>query len=643
MDFFEASLGRLHQLRFPSDLSFTRDGTAVVAAVRPAAHEPRQSPQSRVWRFSLDGAEAVQLTNGPGGDGLPHLSPVDGTLAFVSDRALQGRMSLFLKDDRGERPVGDVAGTIEDMRWAPDGGSLIVLAADRGLDGGATNGAQRLTWGEPEDPAVTSPANARRRLFRVRIDDGSTVEVGPSKFSVWEFELLGDDAALAIVSADPSERGWYHAELARIDLATRAATILHRSRWQLLAPSADPSAKRVAFLDGWSSDRGLVASDISILDIATGEIITVAPSGMSSITSMKWRDDDSLWFTGWSRLGSVYGVTRLDGSVEWMTREDAIIGTNSFSAGITTAPDKKGFAAVRESDGAPPEIVFKSGAEASAWSAVSNLNGDVAKDFNAYPEVRAIAWKGADGVELEGLVLLPRDGAKGPRPTIVDIHGGPSWAVRHAYNPGDALPFATAGYAVFLPNYRGNVGWGKAFGMLNIGDPAGAEFQDILAGLDKCVAAGISDPDRLGISGASYGGYLTAWAVATTNRFKAAVMVSGIANQLSSHYSCNHDFHAFINGGPLSEERYRRVAVDRSAITRLDKPTTPTLMIHGDGDRCTPLGQAQELYAALLERGVESELVVYPREGHGLRERDHQLDAWRRTIGWFDRYLGSPR
>ena len=130
MDFFEASLARLHQLRFPSDLSFTRDGTAVVAAVRPAAHEPRQSPQSRVWRFPLDGAEAVQLTNGPGGDGLPHLSPVDGTLAFVSDRALRGRMSLFLKDERGERPVGDVAGPIEDMRWAPDGGSLGTLAHD---------------------------------------------------------------------------------------------------------------------------------------------------------------------------------------------------------------------------------------------------------------------------------------------------------------------------------------------------------------------------------------------------------------------------------------------------------------------------------------------------------------------------------
>ena len=641
MDLLEGSVDRLHRLRFPSDLSFSRDGATIVAAVRPATHEPGLSPQSRIWRFPL-GGDATQLTDGPGTDGLPRQSPADGTLAFASDRALSGKMSPFVRDDRGERPIGNVTGTVEDMRWTADGAALIVLAADRGLDGGATNGAQRLTWGEREDPAITSPKEAWRRLLRVGIADGSTTEVGPVGLSVWEFDLLGRDAALAVVSADASERGWYHAELVRIDFATRAANTLHRSRWQLLAPSVDPTGKRVAFLEGWSSDRGLVASDISILELATGRITTVAPRGMSSITSMEWRDEDSLWFAGWSRLGSVYGVTRLDGSVEWMTEEDTLIGTNSFNAGITIAPDKTGFAAVRESDGLPPEIVFKSTSEA-AWSLVSNLNGDVAKDFNGYPEVRAVAWKGPDGVGLEGLILLPRDTAKGARATIVYIHGGPSWAAKHAYNPGFALPFAAAGYAVFLPNYRGNVGWGKAFGMMNVGDPAGAEFEDILAGIDWCVAEGIADPDRLGVTGASYGGYLTAWAVATTNRFKAAVMVSGIANQLSCHYSCNHDFHNFINGGPLTEERYRRVAVDRSAITRLDKPTTPTLMIHGEGDRCTPLGQAQEFYSALIERGVDSELVVYPREGHGLRERGHQIDAWRRTVGWFDRYLRPSR
>ena len=226
---------------------------------------------------------------------------------------------------------------------------------------------------------------------------------------------------------------------------------------------------------------------------------------------------------------------------------------------------------------------------------------------------------------------------------IVDIHGGPSWTAKYAFNPGYALPLAAAGYAVFLPNYRGNTGWGQDFARLNIGDPGGAEFQDILLGIDTCIAEGFADSERLGVTGASYGGYMTAWAVATTNRFKAAVMVSGIANQISSHYSCNHDFHAFINGGPLSDPRNRQVALDRSPLMRLDKPTTPTLILHGDDDRCTPLGQAQEFYAALVERGVTAELVVYPREGHGFQERGHRRDATMRTVAWFDRYLGKDR
>ena len=116
-------------------------------------------------------------------------------------------------------------------------------------------------------------------------------------------------------------------------------------------------------------------------------------------------------------------------------------------------------------------------------------------------------------------------------------------------------------------------------------------------------------------------------------------MVSGIANNWSSHYSCNHAFSEWIVGGPLTEERFKRLAIDRSPMMRLDKPTTPTLIVHGSEDRCTPLGQGQELYAGLVERGVESELVVYPREGHGLREDSHRRDFWRRAVAWFDRYL----
>jgi dipeptidyl aminopeptidase/acylaminoacyl peptidase len=638
MDKLVRAVGQLDRLRFPSDVSFSWEGGAVAAAVRPASREPGDSYASRVWRFELDGA-ASQLTHGPNGDYLPRYSPVDDRLAFASDRDARGKSDLFVLDGGVVRPLGDVPGTVEDLRWTRDGTAIVVLSADRGLDGGAINGAKRLSWGDEEDPAVDGLGGVLRRLFRVDAATGATVEVGPSHLSVWEFDLLGSDAAVALVSDDPRERGWCHAHLVRTDFVSRTATVLHRSDWQLLAPTVSPSGEHFGFLEGWSSDRGLVASEIRILDLASGRLSTVAAAGASDVTTFGWRDEESLWFAGWAKLGAIHGAVETGGRVLWSCREDAIIG-DSFSARISPSPDKSGFAAVRETPGVPPKIVFK-GSSDGTWKSVTRLNVAVSAGLRRhYPEVRQLHWQGSDRLDLEGLLLLPRDRSPGPLPMVVSIHGGPSWAAKHAFDPGYALPFASAGFAVFLPNYRGNTGWGQSFARLNIGDPGGAEFDDILAGMDRCVAEGFADPHRLGVTGASYGGFLTAWAVATTDRFRAAVMISGISNQVSCHYSCNHDFHGFINGGPLCEERSRDVALGRSPLMRLDKPTTATLILHGADDRCTPLGQAQEFHTALRERGVDTELVVYPREGHGFQEREHRMDAWRRTVAWFARYIG---
>jgi len=209
----------------------------------------------------------------------------------------------------------------------------------------------------------------RGRLFRVRIEDGSTVEVGP------QVQCLDSNssAMLPPLRSSPPTRASRLVSCRtgqdRSCDAVRDDT--HRSRGKLLAPSAD-RAQAHRLPRWWSSDRGLVASDISILDIATGDQHR-RPSGCRA-SAMKWRDDDSLWFTGWSRLGSSMAFTRLDGT----SSDDA--GRcdhrhDSFSAGITTAPDKKGFAAVRESDGVPPEMSFQVGAESSSWSAFPNLNG----------------------------------------------------------------------------------------------------------------------------------------------------------------------------------------------------------------------------------------------------------------------------
>ena len=632
------TVAALQRLRRPFDLSFQRGGEALAVAVTPGAREAEESFAARVWQVTTEGA-ATQLTFGPGCDALPRYAPADDRLAFASDRFSAGRMSLFLLAPGGEpAALGALPGAVEEALWTPDGAALVALSADRGLDCAATDGAVRLWWGEAADPDVERPDQARRRLFRVAAEDGDTREVGPAGLTVWAYDVIAGDRAVALVSEDASERGWYRSRLALLDLEKRSARTLHETAWQLQCPAADPSGRRVAVIEGWASDRGLVAGEIRIVDLETGDSAPLAADTLSDVTSIAWRDAESLWFAAWSDLGTRYGALRLDGSLDWSEREDTSLGLNSFCAGIAPAPAGRGLAAVRETVGTAPELVFRPTPDAP-WQDLTAFNDGAAAALSAYPEVHVVSWQGPGELPIHGLLLLPPDRPDGAAALIVDVHGGPTWSFKNAFDPGYALPFVAAGFAVLLPNYRGSVGWGQDFTRRNVADPGGAEFQDILAGVDWCVAQGIADPDRIGITGVSYGGYMTAWAVATSDRFRAAVMISGISNLLSCHYGCNHAFCEYIVGGPHTEAGPRQLFVERSPLVHVAGAKTPTLILHGTEDRCTPLGQAEEFYRALADQGCETELVVYPREGHGFQERAHQLDAWQRSVAWFDRHL----
>lgn len=626
----------LDRLTGLSGLSFTHDGAAVLATLSPSSAARGEALASRIWKFPVAGAP-VQLTQGPGSDGRAVASPCDARIGFLSDRATPGKMELYLSEGGVDpRRLGPVSGTIEDLKWTQDAAAIVVLAADKGLNGGATNGATRLWWGDDEDPEVSTPTRALRRLFRIDLASGSVTDVGPPDLTVWEFDLL-PDGAIAICSADPSERGWHHPRMVAITFADRQVRQVHQSDWQLQGLAASPDGRHVAVLEGWSSDRGLVAGEMRVIDLHSLVATTLAADVLSNATQMQWRDADSLWFTGWKNLGATYGIVGLDGRIQMQIDEDATIGENAFVASMAVSRDGI-LAAIRETVGQPQEIFVRSGLSGD-WTQLGDVNGAVARGYPDYPDIRRIAWQGADGLALEALIFVPKGFGPEPGPMVVDIHGGPCMSAKYGFDPCGGLAWAAAGYVTFVPNYRGNVGWGQTFTRMNVGDPAGAEFDDIMAGVDACIAAELADPDRLGVTGASYGGYLSAWAVATTTRFKAAIPLSSICDQISSHYACEHDFHEFINGGPLSQPEFRAVAIDRSPLTRLDKPVTPTLLIQGREDRCTPLGQAQEFYAALKERGVATELVVYPREGHWLMETGHRHDAWARKFAWFDTYL----
>jgi dipeptidyl aminopeptidase/acylaminoacyl peptidase len=265
-------------------------------------------------------------------------------------------------------------------------------------------------------------------------------------------------------------------------------------------------------------------------------------------------------------------------------------------------------------------------------------------DWGVQERLSYLAW---DGLRLDGLLVLPvgKSRVDGPFPLVTLVHGGPYG--RHAdslmvnwFPPGQWL--ATAGYAVFLPNPRGGQGHGHDFAASVAGAVGLDEWTDILAGIDLLVAEGVADPDRLGIGGWSHGGFLAAWAVGQTTRFKAALVGAGISDWGMLAATGEYGSAEAALGGSTGWEGTGPHPHDRlSPISFAARIRTPVLIVHGADDTNVPVSQAEFLHRALRHFGVEHEYVVYPRENHPIRERDHQLDLLRRTRTWFDRWLRS--
>jgi dipeptidyl aminopeptidase/acylaminoacyl peptidase len=242
-----------------------------------------------------------------------------------------------------------------------------------------------------------------------------------------------------------------------------------------------------------------------------------------------------------------------------------------------------------------------------------------------------LSYRAEDGLELDGLLVLPpgRTRADGPFPLVTVVHGGPK--DRYAdqaqvgwFRWGQFL--AAAGFAVFLPNPRGGLGHGHAFAVSVAGAVGGAEFTDLLTGIDLLVEAGVADGNRLGIGGGSHGGFMAAWAVTQTDRFKAAVVSAGVI-----------DWPLLAATGEWGRFDLALGGRENSPITYADRIATPVLIVHGECDTNVPLSQSELLHHALGDR--EHEFVVYPREGHSFRERGHQLDLLHRTREWFSHLL----
>ena len=604
------------RVRRPTDLGLSADGSRLAYLVAPVFREKGEALEARLW---VDGAPVTE----PGAaDALPRFAP-DGMLAYASDLGHAGRMSVWI-EGRGE--LGDVPGSVEDICWSPDSRSLLVLAADLGSDRAGAQSATRIREADADedDPKVSRPAQYWRRLYLVDAASGETRDVSPDGVNVFEIGWAGSKVA-AVCTDEPSESAWYDAWVGVLDLESRSAERVHTPEWQLQSPCISASG-RVAWIEGFASDRGVVTG--------TAQVLGVGPlSPELGVTWLAFADDETLWCAGSRRSSSFAGRLGLDGSYDEIFSGDALTG-HRYQQRLWPSADGSRVATILETAVDPPEVAFLDEGEPRA---VTSLNTELAPQLRAC-EWRSYTWESFDGLEIEGLLALPRGSENGSLPLVVFVHGGPtgtwSWSFPHLTVP----LLAQEGYAIFFPNPRGSSGRGQEFARANLGDMGGGDLQDILAGVDALVRDGIADDARVAITGGSYGGFMASWAVTQTDRFAASMPFAVVTDWTSFHYTTNigHFDTLFLQGEPCDPEG---PYPHRSPVFHAERCKTPTLIMHGEEDLCTPLPQATEFYNALIEAGCEVELVVYPREGHGWTEREHQIDSWHRMRDWLATHL----
>ncbi|HEU5424599.1 MAG TPA: S9 family peptidase [Nitrolancea sp.] len=617
-------------LRMVQDVQLDPSGQRLAYVVAAPGLEHREpTARSQIWVAAGEGAPYA-ATHAQAANIQPRWSPDGATLAFRSDRAERGRMQLYLLRPGWREPelLHEFPSGVCDFAWSPDGTTIAVVATDAAPD--RADGADHLLY--EDEPRFD-------RLWLLDAASGETRLLTEEPLHIWEFTWAPDGCSLAAIASERPQRwSWYRARLVRIDTQDGRVETLFTPESQLARPAWSPDGSSIAVIASTWSDPGMTGGDLLLVPLDGDAPRNPTPGAARSYLSLHWQPDGhSVLASALERGQAAICEIGVHGGSETLWRGERAFASHAVSV------DREGrrVAAALSGLTEPPEACVGELDGGLSWRQVSVHNAALAGQFAA--EVEEVAWPAPDGAESRGLLLRPQGRAGERLPLVTMIHGGPTSAWGYAYPAGGVVAWIPGllehGVAVFLPNPRGSTGWGVEYAEANQRDMGGGDLDDILSGIDHLVERGLVDPERLGVCGWSYGGYLTAWAITQTTRFRAAIAGACISNWYS--------FHGTSDIPGFDEVFYRAdpYALDgpyasRSPIFFADRVRTPTLFLHGERDTCCNVGQPMEMFRALRDHGVETQCVIYPREGHPVREDAHRQDMLERGLAWFTRHLG---
>lgn len=602
------------RIRGVSSPALSPDGTRVAYVISTPDPEANRS-HAAIWVGATRGQAARKVADGSS----PAWIPGSNKLSYLSAAGQVATVDVATGD--GETLTSHGRRVLK-YAWAPDGSRLALLSAEEGVKQGL--------------PVVIDRNNVpmyRLWLFDVAgrretlLTPGDVSAGGYDQWFPDTFSWSPDSRAVAFSRRPHAKAGGHlfgDIAVVSVDGAVRAITSAPGMEGH---PVWSPDGKEIAYLANHRY-HWVVTSDLMVVPVNGGPARNLTSRFEESVKEFAFAPDGSriLFAAGDGVANRFYSAPLRGGEVKPLTSGNAVYAQLDLSG------DGKTAAFVWQDSVTPPDIYV---APVDGWekTRVSRANPEVENWSVPAAEIRR--WKSFDGVEIEG-ILHRKPGARNA-PLLVVPHGGPHGVMTNTFPGRETLLFLSRGWAVFRPNFRGSGNYGEAFLRANLGGWGVGDYQDIMTGVDDLIAAGIADPERLAIAGASYGGYMTAWSISQTRRFKAAVAGCGITEVASFIRTTDvpERFEDYLGKDPVAYPRHSPMAYGEGV-------RTPTLIWHGDQDARVPLMQSRHLYTQLLKNKVPVEFVVYRGEGHGLRRPGFERDLLVRELAWLEKYV-TPR
>lgn len=619
------------------ETAISPDGQRVAWAEALEGKNGAPSPNKAIYVADWNapaGRVHISAGSAPANEGSVAWSPDSKQIALLSDAGHAGQQELYIGNLKGaSQQLTHVKGDLADPTWSPDGKTIAVLFIENAPRASGPLAA------ETRDEGVVGAKIYEQRLALVDAATGKLRQITPADLYVYEYGWAPDGKRIVATAAPGNgDDNWWVAKIHVFGTAADGDHVIYTppASLQMGRPTWSPDGKSIAFIGGIMSDEGSVGGDIYTLPAEGGEAKDVTPDMKASASMLDWEADSKAIRFGETVDGKsgVADVNLESGVITTVWTGPERMGGGGFGVGASFSSDGKTSAVVLQSFAKPPEVWA---GPTGAWKQVTHINQGLKPEWG---EAKSLEWK-TDIGDVQGWVVYPLhfDPAK-KYPLVVSVHGGPasanmqSWPSRRNFQM--ALP--AAGYFLLFPNPRGSYGMGEAFTRANVKDFGGGDFRDIMAGVDEAIKTLPIDPEKLGITGWSYGGYMSMWAVTHTNRFKAAVIGAGLSNWVS-YYGENQIDKWMIPYFGASVYEDPEVYAKSAPINFVKNAKTPSLIVVGDSDGECPPPQSYEFWHALVYFGVPTQFVIYPHEGHGFVNPTHSRDVAERAVAWFDSHM----